>query len=63
MIGTLDPNIQITCIYKNGFIFRTRNYTPPDKPGYFEKIVWPESINHLREIQDQDDIGKNLHLY
>lgn len=35
---------------------RTRHYTPPDKPGYFEKIVWPESINHQREIQDQDDI-------
>lgn len=35
---------------------RTRNYTPPDKPGYFEKIVWPESINHQREIQDQYDI-------
>lgn len=37
---------------------RTRHYTPPDKPGYFEKIVWPESINHQREIQDQDDIVK-----
>ncbi|XP_078315099.1 nicotinamide riboside kinase 1-like [Crassostrea virginica] len=35
---------------------RTRNYTPPDKPGYFEKIVWPESINHQREIQDHTDI-------
>ncbi|XP_048736535.2 nicotinamide riboside kinase 1-like isoform X2 [Ostrea edulis] len=37
---------------------RTRHYTPPDKPGYFEKIVWPESITHQREIQDQDDIDK-----
>ncbi|XP_061167412.1 nicotinamide riboside kinase 1-like isoform X1 [Saccostrea echinata] len=40
------------CIARRG----TRHYTPPDKPGYFEKIVWPESILHQREIQDQDDI-------
>ncbi|XP_062616481.1 nicotinamide riboside kinase 1-like isoform X2 [Saccostrea cucullata] len=35
---------------------RRRRYYPPDTPGYFEKFVWPESILHQREIQDQDDI-------
>ncbi|XP_061168952.1 nicotinamide riboside kinase 1-like [Saccostrea echinata] len=37
---------------------RRRQYFPPDAPGYFEKIVWPEFILHQREIQEQDDIGK-----
>lgn len=35
---------------------RTRNYNPPDVPNYFEQVVWPMHLAHLKEIEDQDDI-------
>lgn len=36
-----------------------RTYEPPDVPGYFEKIVWPEYLKHKSEIlNDQSLNGK-----
>lgn len=29
-----------------------RVYDPPDPPGYFEKVVWPEYLKHKEEIQE-----------
>ncbi|XP_011417221.3 nicotinamide riboside kinase 1 isoform X2 [Magallana gigas] len=59
LLGPTPSDLYNNVLILDGFrmyALRTRHYTPPDKPGYFEKIVWPESINHQREIQDQDDI-------
>ncbi|XP_045216874.2 nicotinamide riboside kinase 1-like [Mercenaria mercenaria] len=33
-----------------------RDYNPPDKPGYFEQVVWPMHLKHLNSIKDQEDI-------
>ena len=33
-----------------------RDYNPPDVPGYFEKYVWPQHLQHLEAIRDQEDI-------
>lgn len=33
-----------------------RHYDPPDVPGYFEAVVWPEHIKHLDAIREQQDI-------
>lgn len=27
-----------------------RIYDPPDVPGYFEKVVWPEYLKHVNEL-------------
>lgn len=35
---------------------RARHYNPPDVPGYFETVVWPEHLKHLDSIKDQQDI-------
>ncbi|XP_012261926.2 nicotinamide riboside kinase 1 [Athalia rosae] len=31
---------------------KIRTYEPPDVPGYFDKIVWPEYLKHKSEILD-----------
>ncbi|KAK2714523.1 nicotinamide riboside kinase 1-like isoform X1 [Artemia franciscana] len=31
---------------------QTRNYDPPDVPGYFEKVVWPMYLKHRKELLD-----------
>lgn len=31
-----------------------RSYNPPDVPGYFDKVVWPEYLNHLSKITKDD---------
>ncbi|EFN82408.1 nicotinamide riboside kinase 1 [Harpegnathos saltator] len=33
-----------------------RPYEPPDPPGYFEKVVWPEYINYKREITGDNEL-------
>jgi len=33
-----------------------RTYDPPDPPGYFDEVAWPEYERHLKEVQDQTDI-------
>ncbi|KAH3837655.1 nicotinamide riboside kinase 1-like [Dreissena polymorpha] len=35
---------------------RFRNYNPPDKPGYFDKVVWPMHLKHLELIKDDPNI-------
>ncbi|XP_076443456.1 nicotinamide riboside kinase 1-like isoform X1 [Babylonia areolata] len=35
---------------------RHRSYNPPDKPGYFEKVVWPMYLINKKEIEAQTDI-------
>ncbi|CAH0387906.1 unnamed protein product [Bemisia tabaci] len=34
---------------------QTRSYDPPDVPGYFEQIVWPE---HLKSFQQMLEMNK-----
>lgn len=34
----------------------TRVYTPADPPHYFDKVVWPMHLTHLREVQNQTTI-------
>ncbi|KAK2587689.1 hypothetical protein KPH14_003806 [Odynerus spinipes] len=29
---------------------KIRTYDPPDVPGYFDKVVWPEYLKHLLKI-------------
>ncbi|KAL8563550.1 hypothetical protein ACOMHN_060866 [Nucella lapillus] len=37
-----------------------RSYNPPDKPGYFEKVVWPMYLVHQEEMDAmQSDIVYN----
>ncbi|XP_076443457.1 nicotinamide riboside kinase 1-like isoform X2 [Babylonia areolata] len=38
------------------FNHRHRSYNPPDKPGYFEKVVWPMYLINKKEIEAQTDI-------
>lgn len=33
-----------------------RTYDPPDPPGYFDAVAWPEYSRHLDQVQDQKDI-------
>ncbi|XP_076105253.1 nicotinamide riboside kinase 1-like isoform X1 [Mytilus galloprovincialis] len=35
----------------------TRDYNPPDVPGYFDKVVWPHYIQAYSEIMERDDIN------
>ncbi|KAK3097356.1 hypothetical protein FSP39_008977 [Pinctada imbricata] len=35
---------------------RRRVYVPPDVPGYMDKVVWPEYLNHLRELKQETNI-------
>lgn len=37
-----------------------RVYDPPDVPGYFEKIVWPEYLKHRDELMKDNDICKTI---
>ena len=37
---------------------RTRDYNPPDVPGYFDKVVWPHYIQAYSEIMERDDISE-----
>ncbi|KAH0549386.1 nicotinamide riboside kinase 1 [Cotesia glomerata] len=34
-----------------------RVYDPPDVPGYFDKVIWPEYEKHLEEIKREDKIN------
>ena len=62
-IKVLDKNVlPLNCLYVILY-FRTRDYDPPDKPGYFEQIVWPMHLKHLELIKDQEDIGVILLMY
>ena len=40
------------------FCSSARHYDPPDVPGYFDAVVWPEHLKHLDAIQEQQDIGR-----
>lgn len=31
-----------------------RKYDPPDVPGYFETVVWPEYVKILEEVRQQE---------
>ncbi|XP_070208469.1 nicotinamide riboside kinase 1-like isoform X2 [Littorina saxatilis] len=41
-----------TCIERR----KHRCYNPPDKPGYFEKVVWPMYLKNRKEMEAQTDI-------
>ncbi|XP_046416449.1 nicotinamide riboside kinase 1 isoform X1 [Neodiprion virginianus] len=35
-----------------------RTYLPPDVPGYYEKIVWPEYLKHKSEIINDSSLSE-----
>lgn len=37
-----------------------REYDPPDIPGYFEKVVWPEYVKHKDELMKDKDLYKTV---
>lgn len=39
---------------------RKRVYNPPDVPGYFEKIVWPEYENYKMELEKDQELWKKI---
>ncbi|XP_051174682.1 nicotinamide riboside kinase 1 [Leptopilina boulardi] len=42
---------------------KLRVYEPPDVPGYFEKVVWPEYVNHLKVIMNNKELMKSIKFY
>lgn len=39
---------------------KERKYDPPDVPGYFEKVVWPEYIKHKDELMKDNDLYNTI---
>ncbi|XP_034937504.1 nicotinamide riboside kinase 1 [Chelonus insularis] len=39
---------------------RNRVYDPPDVPGYFDSIVWPEYEKYLREIKQNKKLQEEI---
>lgn len=39
---------------------KVRTYDPPDVPGYFENIVWPEYLNNMKEIKNDIKLYKEI---
>lgn len=42
---------------------KIRVYEPPDVPGYFEQIVWPEYEKHKEAIINNKDLLKNIKFF
>lgn len=39
---------------------KNRVYDPPDVPGYFEKVVWPEYMKHQAEITSNEELRQTI---
>lgn len=39
---------------------KVRTYEPPDVPGYFERIVWPEYVRHKSEILKDEKLSATI---
>nr|XP_033333729.1 nicotinamide riboside kinase 1 [Megalopta genalis] len=39
---------------------KDRCYDPPDVPGYFEQVVWPEYVKHKNELMKDKDLYKTI---
>lgn len=39
---------------------KERTYNPPDVPGYFEKVVWPEYVKHESELMNDKCLYKTV---
>ncbi|XP_006618828.1 nicotinamide riboside kinase 1 [Apis dorsata] len=39
---------------------KERKYDPPDVPGYFEKVVWPEYLKHKDELMKDNDLYNTI---
>ena len=37
-----------------------RVYNPPDVPGYFDKVVWPEYLRHKSEIHSNTNLSTSI---
>ncbi|KAJ8688231.1 hypothetical protein QAD02_024026 [Eretmocerus hayati] len=37
-----------------------RQYDPPDVPGYFDRIVWPEFLRHKSEMMSDSDLLETI---
>lgn len=40
-----------------------RVYDPPDVPGYFDEIVWPEYLKHKDEVTNNKDLFKSIKFF
>lgn len=41
---------------------KIRSYDPPDVPGYFDKVVWPEYLRHKSEVVSDADFYKTIKI-
>ncbi|KAL0116133.1 hypothetical protein PUN28_011180 [Cardiocondyla obscurior] len=39
---------------------KNRLYDPPDVPGYFDKVAWPEFIKYKNEIMENNELYKTI---
>ncbi|XP_014228256.1 nicotinamide riboside kinase 1 [Trichogramma pretiosum] len=39
---------------------KNRVYNPPDVPGYFDKVVWPEYLKHRLEIMNNEKLESEI---
>lgn len=39
---------------------KNRIYEPPDVPGYFDKIVWPEFVTYKNEVIRNSELYENI---
>lgn len=39
---------------------KNRVYSPPDVPGYFDKVVWPEYLRHKQKLSSDKSLNETL---
>lgn len=39
---------------------KNRTYEPPDVPGYFDKVVWPEYVNYENEVTQDSELRETV---
>ncbi|KAL6267205.1 hypothetical protein P5V15_000282 [Pogonomyrmex californicus] len=39
---------------------KNRIYDPPDVPGYFDKVVWPEYVKYENEVRQNEELYKTV---
>lgn len=39
---------------------KVRTYDPPDVPGYFDKVVWPEYVKYKHEVTQKSELHETL---
>ncbi|XP_029162145.1 nicotinamide riboside kinase 1 [Nylanderia fulva] len=39
---------------------KNRTYDPPDVPGYFDKVVWPEYVKYKNEVTQKSELHETV---